>query len=118
MNVALIIGASLIVASVDKSKDTKTGFTEEDKNEFRTGLMWVSITLLLLLYLQTVGNIIGLFLLALFIIYGYNLFRERKEDEESNFEKPKDRRIVKELALTLAGILGVILGARLAWNQQ
>ncbi|MBS7634477.1 sodium:calcium antiporter [Candidatus Bathyarchaeota archaeon] len=113
-NVAFIIGVSLIVASIDKSKTTKAALTEEDKNEFRTGLMWVSITLLLLLYLQTAGNIIGLLLLVLFFIHSFNLFRGRKEDEESNFEEPKDRRIVKEFTLTLAGILGVIAGARLA----
>lgn len=119
-NVALIIGVSLVVANVSKSRVTTMIFTEDDKNEFRTGLMFVSITLLILLYLQTAGNFIGSLLLILFLVYSYNLFRKRKEAEaeaevgveENSIKEPKDRRIAKELALTLAGILGVVVGAR------
>ncbi|MEM2914398.1 MAG: sodium:calcium antiporter [Candidatus Bathyarchaeia archaeon] len=113
VNVALIIGASLIVAGAGKSNAAKVYLREDDKNEFRTGLMWVSITLLMLLYLQTAGNVIGALLLVSFFVYSYNLFKKRgKENEESLLEEPKDRRIAKELALTLVGIFGVIVGAR------
>lgn len=112
-NIALIIGLCLIVASLRRSDVKKIVFKEEDKKEFRTGLMFLSITLLTLLYLQHVGNIIGLLLLALFVIYSYVLLRKRKEDGDDHPDELRDRRIRKELTLTIAGILGVIVGARL-----
>lgn len=67
-NIAFILGLCFVVASLSKSQGKKVIFKEEDKKEFRTGLMFISITLLTLLYLQYVENIVGLLLLALFFL--------------------------------------------------
>lgn len=112
-NVALVIGASFIVAQLSGSRGKTIVFTEEDKKEFKTGLMFLSITLLILLYLEYVGNIVGVLLLALFCFYSYLLLRKRKESASTHLEDLKDRTVRKELALTILGILGVIIGARL-----
>jgi cation:H+ antiporter len=117
-NVSLVIGASFVVAQLSGSRGRNITFTEEDKKEFKTGLMFLSITLLILLYLEYVGNIVGVLLLALFCIYSYLLLRKRKESESAHLEELKDRTVRKELALTIVGILGVIIGARLTLESS
>ena len=116
-NIALIIGLCLIVASLGNSH-RKVIFKEEDKREFKTGLMFLSITLLTLLYLQYADNIVGLLLLALFFAYSYVLLRKRREEGDDRPDEFKDRGIRKELAFTIAGIIGVIVGARLTLESS
>jgi cation:H+ antiporter len=111
-NVSLVIGASFIAAQLRGSRGKTIAFTEEDKKEFKTGLMFLSITLLILLYLEYVGNIVGVLLLVLFGIYSYMLLRKRKASASAYLEAAAVRTVRKELALTLLGILGVIIGAR------
>ncbi len=111
-NVSLVIGASFVAAQLSGLRGKTIVFTEEDKKEFKTGLMFLSITLLILLYLEYVGNIVGVLLLVLFGIYSYMLLRKRKESASAYLEEATVRTVRKELALTLLGILGVIIGAR------
>ena len=111
-NISLIIGTSLIVATVISSRKRKMNIGEEDKKEFTTGLMLLSITLLMLLYLQYMSRFIGVLLLCVFFGYSYILFRKRKEDVVSVPNETKGGRIRKELILITAGIAGVIIGAR------
>jgi cation:H+ antiporter len=111
-NISLIIGTSLIVATVISSRKRKMNIGEEDKKEFTTGLMILSITLLLLLYLQYMSRFIGVLLLCVFFGYSYILFRKRKEDVVSVPNETKGGRIRKELILISVGIAGVIIGAR------
>jgi len=112
-NICLIIGACLIVATLNRSHKRKISLREEDKREFKTGLMLLSITLLTLLYLQYISRLIGVLLLGVFFGYAYVLIRKRKEDREGISNEKVDGRIRKELVFIIAAIVGVILGARL-----
>jgi len=109
-NIALIIGTSLIVATLTSSRKKKITIAEEDRKEFTTGLMLLSITLLTLLYLQYISRLIGVLLLGVFFGYSYRLFRKRKEDAVGASNDTKEIR--KELVFITVGIAGVIAGAR------
>jgi len=111
-NISLIIGASLIVATVTSSRKRKITIREEDKKEFTTGLMLLSITLLTLLYLQYISRLIGVLLLCVFFWYSYILFRKRKEDIVRASKDTKGGRIRKDLVFITVGIAGIIMGAR------
>jgi len=112
-NISLIIGVSLLVASLNHSEHTRMVLSGEERRELITGLMLLSITLLTLLYLQYVGRVIGILLLGIFFVYSYILVQKRKEDGDDNPNETTDRRIGKEIALTIVGIVGVLMGARL-----
>jgi len=58
-NICLIIGACLLLATMSRSRERKITFKEEDTREFRTGLMILSMTLLMLLYLEYISRLIG-----------------------------------------------------------
>jgi cation:H+ antiporter len=112
-NISLIVGTSLIVAAVTRSRKRKITIGEEEKKEFTTGLMILSITLLALLYLQYMSRLIGVFLLCVFLGYSYILFRKRREDVVSVSNETKGERIRKELVFITVGIAGTLIGARL-----
>jgi len=112
-NICFIIAVCLVVATLNHSHKRKIALGEEDKREFKTGLMLLSITLLTLLYLQYISRLIGVLLLGVFFGYSYVLMRKRKEDREGISNGKVDGRIRKELVFIIAGIVGVILGARL-----
>lgn len=113
-NVCLVMGLSLIIV-VPHSFPTqnKMTFGEKERREFSSGLMILSVTLLMLLYLQYISRVVGVSLLAVFFGYSYVLLRKRHEDRGENTRAQTDKRIRKEVALTIAGIAGVIIGARL-----
>jgi len=111
-NISLVIGTSLIVATVTSSRKRKITIGEEDKKEFTTGLMLLSITLLTLLYLQYISRLIGVLLLCVFFWYSYILFRKRKEDIVRASKDTKGGRIRKDLVFITVGIAGIIMGAR------
>jgi len=112
-NITLIIGACLLLATMSRSSKGKITFKEEDVGEFRNGLMLLSITLLILLYLEYISRLIGVLLLGVFFGYSYLLLRKRKEDGEGILNSKIDQRVEKELLFTFAGVIGIIAGARL-----
>jgi len=112
-NICLIIGACLLLATMSRSRERKITFKEEDTREFRTGLMILSMTLLMLLYLEYISRLIGVLLLCVFFAYSYFLALKSKEDREDISNGNLDQRVRKELSLTFAGVVGVIIGARL-----
>jgi len=81
-NIALIIGVSLIIATIIHPHKRNITIREEEKKEFTNGLMLLSVTLLTLLYLQYISRIIGVLLLCVFFGYSYILIRESKEKED------------------------------------
>jgi len=112
-NITLIIGACLLLATLARSSKGKITFKEEDTREFRSGLMILSIMLLILLYLEYVSRLIGVLLLGVFFGYSYFLLRKRKEDKEDIPNNNLDQRVGKELLFTFAGVICIIVGARL-----
>ncbi len=112
-NISLIIGVSLVVATMNHSQNKKVTLEEEDRRAFTTGLMLLSVTLLMLLYLQYIGRLVGLMLLSIFFGYSYIVMRKRREEGEDNSRRKMDGRIGKDLVLAITGIAGVIVGARL-----
>ena len=112
-NITLIIGTCLLLATIRHSNKGKITFKAEDTREFRTGLMLLSITLLILLYLEYISRLIGVLLLGMFFGYSYLLLLRRKEDSKSIPNSNVDQRVEKELLFTFAGVVGVIVGARL-----
>lgn len=111
-NVCLIVGICAVFHSLNRSDGKKVAFSREDIKEFTTGLMILSVTLLSLLYLQYISRLIGVLLLVVFLGYSYVLIRKRKEAGDNVSNGETDGRIRKESIFTIAGIIGVILGAR------
>jgi len=113
-NIALIIGTSLIVVAFTERKSNKKIIVigDEEKREFTTGLMLLSITLLLLLYLQYISRYIGVLLLCIFFGYSTVLIHKRREKEEAA-SNIGDGNVKKDLVLLIVGIMGIIIGARL-----
>jgi len=112
-NITLIVGVCLLLATLSRSNKGKVTFEDEDTREFRTGLMLLSITLLILLYLEYISRLIGVLLLGVFFGYSYLLMRKAKQDEEGIPNGNVNQKVGKELSLILAGVIGVIVGARL-----
>jgi len=114
-NIALVIGVCFIVATLNHSRKKEIAIGEKDMKQFTNGLILLSGTLLVLLYLQYMSRVIGILLLGVFFIYSFKLFRKRKEDgDEGNSNSNMDGRIRKELVLIAIGITGVIIGSRFA----
>jgi len=112
-NIALILGVCFIITALKHSGNMEIGIGESDIKQFTNGLILLSGTLLVLLYLQYMSRVIGILLLGVFFIYSFKLFRKRKEDgDEGNSNM--NGGIRKELVLIAAGIIGVIVGSRFA----
>jgi cation:H+ antiporter len=112
-NIALILGVCFIVATLNHSRKEEIAIGEKDMKQFANGLILLSGTLLVLLYLQYMSRVIGILLLGVFFIYSFKLFRKRKEDgDEGNSNM--NGGIRKELVLIAVGIIGVIVGSRFA----
>jgi cation:H+ antiporter len=110
-NIALILGVCFVVATLNHSRKKEMAIGEKDMKQFTNGLILLSGTLLVLLYIQYMSRVIGILLLGVFFIYSFKLFRKRKEDgEEGN--RNIDGGMRKELLLIAVGIIGVIVGSR------
>jgi len=112
-NIALIIGVSLIVGTLTHHNKKGTVIGDEEKREFTTGLMLLSVTLLTLLYLQYISRYIGVLLLCIFFGYSFILIRKRKEKTDVVSINKGDETIKKDLILLTVGITGIIIGAKL-----
>jgi len=110
-NVALILGVCFIVAALNHSRKKEMAIGEKDMKQFTNGLILLSGTLLVLLYIQHMSRVIGILLLGVFFVYSFKLFRKRKIDENEGINY-MDGRIRKELVLIAAGIIGVLIGSR------
>jgi len=111
-NIALILGVCFIVTTLNHSRKKEMTIGEKDMKQFTNGLILLSGTLLVLLYLQSMSRVIGILLLGVFFIYSFKLFRKIKEDgDEGN--RNIDGGIRKEILLIAVGITGVIIGSRL-----
>jgi cation:H+ antiporter len=109
-NVALILGVCFIVSTLNHIRKKEMTINEKDMKQFTNGLILLSGTLLVLLYLQYMSRVIGILLLGVFFVYSFKLFRKRKIDgDEGNGNS--DGRIIKELVLIAVGIIGVIVGS-------
>ena len=112
-NIALILGVCFIVATLNHSRKKEIAIGERDMKQFTNGLILLSGTLLVLLYLQYMSRVIGILLLGVFFIYSFKLFRKRKEDGDEGNSNTNGR-IRKELVLIAVGITGIIVGSRFA----
>jgi cation:H+ antiporter len=110
-NIALVLGVCFIVVTLNHSRNKKKAIVEKDMKQFTNGLILLSGTLLVLLYLQYMSRVIGILLLGVFFVYSFKLFRKRKIDGDGE-NKDTDGRIRKELVLIAAGMIGVIIGSR------
>ena len=112
MNVSLVVGACFIVFTLKNSRRKEMAIGGKDMKQLTNGLILLSGTLLVLLYLQYLSRFIGILLLGVFFIYSFKLFRKRREDGDEN-NRSAYGRIGKELLLVAVGIAGVIIGSRL-----
>lgn len=112
-NIALVVGVCFMIAAVRNSGNREIGMGERDIKQFTNGLILLSGTLLVLLYLQYMSRFIGILLLCVFFVYSFKLFRTRKMSEDEG-NVTFGGKIKKELALIAVGIAGVIIGSRFA----
>lgn len=110
-NIALVLGVCFIVTTLNHSRKKAMAIAEKDMKQFTNGLILLSGTLLVLLYLQYMSRVIGILLLGVFFVYSFKLFRKRKEDGDVG-NRNTDGGIRKELVLMAVGIIGVIIGSR------
>ena len=110
-NIALILGVCFIISTLNHSRKKDTAIGEKDMKQFTNGLILLSGTLIVLLYLQYMSRVIGILLLGVFFFYSANLFQKRKEDGNDG-NRNTNRGIRNELILIAVGITGVIIGSR------
>lgn len=110
-NIGLILGVCFVIFNLKNSGKNKLAIEEKDMKSLTNGLILLSGTLLVLLYLQYLSTYIGIMLLCVFFVYSLKLFRKRKEKGDENNVTPNGS-IRKELVLVAAGMAGIIIGAR------
>lgn len=110
-NVALVLGVCFIVSRLNYPRRKEIAVGEKDMKQFTNGLILLSGTLLVLLYLQYMSRVIGILLLGVFFVYSFKLFRKRRIEGDEDI-RTADGRIRKELVLIAVGIIGVIVGSR------
>jgi cation:H+ antiporter len=111
-NTTLVLGVCFIVSRLSYPRKKEIAIGDKDMKQFTNGLILLSGTLLVLLYLQYMSKVIGILLLGVFFFYSFKLFRKRRTDEGEDI-RAANGRVRRELVLTAVGIIGVIVGSSL-----
>jgi len=115
VNVCLIMGLGVLLATLKRSKPLKDivpAMPKEELESLYAGLFIASIIPLSLIYIAYASQFVGFLLLTVFALYTYQLLRAKKPMEETETggsvheeERSKLRRYV---VLTFAGIISVV----------
>ncbi|MBS7620486.1 sodium:calcium antiporter [Candidatus Bathyarchaeota archaeon] len=111
VNVCLILGTCIIIATFSKTRRNCIDFTscvaEEEIGSLYFGLFMASIIPLILIYIKEASRYVGAILLALFIFNAYFMTKKRTSIYEEVSEKEK-RKIFRYVLFLIIGIVGVI----------
>jgi cation:H+ antiporter len=87
------------------------GFAKSELNNINFGLFISSIIPMVLIYIHAATWIVGLILISIFIVYIYQLTKIRMPQEGEEATEEEKRKIKRIIALTIVGVLGVVLSA-------
>lgn len=114
VNICLIIGVAALLVALKRPKASSVipSFAKEELGSLYFGLFIASIIPLSLVYLVGANWLVGLILILVFVLYTYQLMKIRIPIEESEGVSEEMRRKLRlYVALTLLGVVGVIISA-------
>ncbi len=112
VNICLILGSGFLLMSW-KYPDSVGFFTrmaQEEVGSLNFGLFVASIVPLVLLYLGYASQVVGAFLIGLFVFNMYELFRKKQTVEEISADAEKQQ-LEEYFAKAFVGIIGIIVCA-------
>ncbi|MEM2875563.1 MAG: sodium:calcium antiporter [Candidatus Bathyarchaeia archaeon] len=112
VNVCLILGVCFILATLKNSNQTNLLplIVEEEIGNLHLGLFIASIVPLVLLYVRHINQLIGGFLLAIFVYYSYQLSKTTSVRDEGALGGERQK-LGKYTLLTFLGAIGVTVTA-------
>jgi cation:H+ antiporter len=112
VNICLILGAGFLLMAwkYPESAGFFTRMARDEVGSLNFGLFVASIVPLVLLYLGYASQIVGAFLIGLFVFNMYELSRKRETVEEISAEAEK-RQLGKYFAKAFVGIVGIVVCA-------
>ncbi|MEM3731774.1 MAG: sodium:calcium antiporter [Candidatus Bathyarchaeia archaeon] len=112
VNICLILGICFLLASI-KNPNTMIflpSMTKEEVGSLYFGLFIASIIPLTLIYIGYASRFIGIILIAIFVLYVYQLSKLRKIKEEGTLGSER-KKLAKYTFLTFLGAAGVVASA-------
>jgi len=113
VNVCLILGICIFLATMKSPKESVKlipFMTKEEFGSLHFGLFVASIIPLALLYLGYASRYIGVLLLAIFIVYTYQLSRVRVVKEEGSLGR-ESQKLARYTFLAFFGAIGVVISS-------
>lgn len=112
VNICLIIGICFLIMTLKNSNNVKLlpAMAKEEIGSLYFGLFVASIIPLTLLYIGFASRFIGIILLAIFVLYIYQLSKIRKAKEEGALGEEKQK-LRKYTFLTFLGAVGVVISS-------
>jgi len=114
VNICLIVGCGALIISLRRPRASSLipSFAKEELSALYVGLFVSSVIPLSLLYIEEASWVVGLILIAIFIVFTYQMSKMRIPAEEASGvsldEKSKLKRYV---GFTFLGVIGVVLSA-------
>ena len=113
VNVCLIIGLGVLLATLKRSKpleSTILSISKGDIESLYSGLFIASLIPLSLIYIAYVSQVVGFILLTIFVVYTYHLLKTKapQEEERENALWRRDQKAHRYVALSFAGVVGVV----------
>jgi len=113
VNVCLIIGLGVLLATLKRSKPlegTILSISKGDIESLYSGLFIASLIPLSLIYIAYVSQVVGFILLIIFAMYTYHLLKTKapQEEKRENALWRRDQKVYRYVALTFAGVIGVV----------
>lgn len=109
VNICLILGVCFLLMAIKypSSAGFFTKMAKEEVGDLNFGIFIASIVPLILLYFQFANQIVGFFLVVLFVYNMYNLAKKRRTVEEIS-EDAENRQLPMYLAKSLVGVIGIV----------
>jgi cation:H+ antiporter len=111
-NICLVLGIGFIIMAVKYPKSTGffTKMASDEVGSLNFGVLVSSLVPLVLLFIGNASQIIGIFLVAIFVYNTYDLSKKRRIVQEISDEAEKSK-VRKYFAKALLGFVGVVVSS-------
>jgi cation:H+ antiporter len=118
VNICLILGICFLIIALKNPENAKLlpSMAKEEMGSLYFGLFVASVIPLTLLYIGFASRFIGIILLAIFVLYIYQLSKIRKVKEEGTLGEEKQK-LRKYTFLTFLGAAGVVFSSYFIVNS-
>lgn len=108
-NVCLILGIGFFVMAIKYPKSTGffTKMANDEVGSLNFGILISSLVPLILLYIGSASQVVGIFLVALFVYNMYGLSKKRETVEEVS-DEAEERKFGKYFVKSFLGIIGIV----------